>query len=148
MKVILLRDVDRVGEAGEIVNVSDGFARNSLIPKQQALLATDANLAQFDSRRKQHEATAEKERRAAEALAQELEKASLTAQVKVGEGDRLFGSVTSQNVAEMLKEQGHEIDRRLIDLPEPIRELGVYNVPVRLHSQVTATIKVWVVKDE
>lgn len=148
MKVILLRDEDRVGSAGEIVSVSDGFARNYLIPQNRALLASDANLAQFDSRRRQHEVAVEKEQRAAEALAQELERASLTAQVKVGEGDRLFGSVTAQNIADLLKGQGHEIERRTIELEEPIRSLGVYNVSVRLHASVTATIKLWVVKDD
>ena len=148
VKVILLRDVDRVGSAGEIVSVSDGFARNYLIPQNQGLLASDANLAQFESRRRQHEAAADKEQRAAEALAQELGKTSLTAQVKVGEGDRLFGSVTTQHIADLLKEHGHEIDRRTIELEEPIRSLGVYSVPVRLHTSVTATIKLWVVKDD
>ena len=147
MKVILLRDVERVGQAGEIVKVADGFARNRLIPQNQALLATDANVAQFESRRRQHEAAAEREERTAAQVAQELGKASLTAQVKVGEGERLFGSVTAQNIADLLKEQGHEVDRRTIHLEEPIRSLGVYNVPVRLHPEVTATVKLWVVKE-
>mgnify|MGYP003311019041 FL=1 len=147
MKVILLRDVDSLGQAGEIVAVADGFARNHLIPRDQALLATDANVAQFESRRRQHAAAAEREARSAAQVAQVLEKASLTIQVKVGEGDKLFGSVTSQNIADLLKEQGHEVDRRTIDLEEPIRSLGVYNVPVRLHPEVTATVKLWVVKE-
>ena len=127
--------------------VADGYARNHLIPQNQALLATDANVAQFESRRRQHEAAAEREARSAAQVAQELEKASLTAQVKVGEGERLFGSVTAQNIADLLKEQGHEVDRRTIHLEEPIRSLGVYNVPVRLHADVTATVKLWVVKE-
>ena len=147
MKVILLKDVDRLGQAGEIVQVADGFARNCLIPQHDALMATDANVAQFESRRRQHEAAAEREQRSAAGLAQELEKASLTAQVKVGEGDRLFGSVTTQNIADLLKEQGHEIDRRGIELDEPIRTLGVYSVKLRLHPEVTATVKLWVVKE-
>ena len=147
MKVILLRDVERVGQAGEIVKVAAGYARNHLIPHNQALLATDANVAQFESRRRQHEAAAEREARSAAQIAQELEKTSLTAQVKVGEGERLFGSVTAQNIADLLKEQGHEVDRRTIHLEEPIRSLGVYNVPVRLHADVTATVKLWVVKE-
>ncbi len=147
MKVILLKDVDRLGQAGEIVQVADGFARNCLIPQHSALMATDANVAQFESRRRQHEAAADREQRGAVGLAQELEKASLTAQVKVGEGERLFGSVTTQNIADLLKEQGHEIDRRGIELDEPIRTLGVYNVKLRLHPEVTATVKLWVVKE-
>jgi large subunit ribosomal protein L9 len=147
VKVILLRDVDRVGQAGDVVQVADGYARNLLIPQSQALMATDANMAQFETRRRQHEAIADRERRSAEALAQHLATASLTAQVKVGEGDRLFGSVTTQSIAELLKEQGHDVDRRMIELDEPIRALGVYNVTIRLHMDVKATVKVWVVKE-
>ena len=147
MKVILLKNVERVGTAGEIVQVSDGYGRNFLIPQNSALLATDANVAQFETRRLQHEAAAEREQRGAQSLAQELEKASLTIQAKVGEGDRLFGSVTAQNIADLLVEQGHEVDRRLVEIDEPIRSLGVYNVRIGLHSQVTATVKLWVVKE-
>ena len=147
MKVILLKDVDRVGSAGEIVQISDGFGRNFLIPKNQALLATDANVAQFETRRRQHEAAADREQKGASSLAQQLEKASLTAQVKVGEDDQMFGSVTSQNIADLLKEQGHEIERRLIELDEPIRALGVYNVKINLYTEVVASVKLWVVKE-
>lgn len=147
MKVILLRDVETLGSAGQIVNVADGYARNALIPKRQALLASDANVALFQSRRRQHEAAEEREKRAAEGVAADLEKASLTVQVKVGQGDRLYGSVTAQNIADLLKEQGHDVDRRSIELEEPIRALGVYNVPVQLHTGVKATVKLWVVKE-
>ena len=147
MRVILLKEVESLGSAGEVVQVKDGFGRNFLIPRQEALIATDASVAQFESRRKQHEAVAERERRAAEALAKKLETDSLTAQVKVGEEDRLFGSVTVQNVAELLEEKGYEIERRAIHLQDAIRELGVYNVEVRLHPDVKATVKLWVVKE-
>jgi large subunit ribosomal protein L9 len=147
VKVILLRDVDALGSAGQIVTVADGYARNSLIPKRQALLATDANVSLFESRRRRHKAAEEREKRAAEGVAADLEKASLTVQVKVGEGERLYGSVTAQNIADLLKEQGHDVDRRSIELEEPIRALGVYNVPVQLHTGVKATVKLWVVKE-
>ena len=147
MKVILLKDVESLGSAGEVVQVKDGFGRNFLIPRNEALVATDTNVAQFESRRNQHEAVAERARRAAEVVAKKLEADSLTAQVKVGEEDRLFGSVTVQNVAELLEEKGYEIDRRAIDIGAGIRELGVYNVEVRLHADVTATVKLWVVKE-
>ncbi len=147
MRIVLLKDVERVGRAGEIVKVANGFARNFLIPRGEALLATDANLAHFESRRRQHEAAAEREKKAAEALAQELEKASLTIQARVGEEEKLFGSVTAQNIVSLLKEQGHDIDRRKIELEEPIRALGVYNIEIRLHPEVRATIKLWVVKE-
>ena len=147
MKVILLKDVDRVGAAGDIVQVSDGYGRNFLIPQNQALVATDANVARFETRRRQHEAAAEREQRSAEGLAQQLGELSLTAQVKVGEGEQMFGSVTSQNIAALLGEQGYEVDRRMVELDEPIRSLGVYSVTVNLHPEVSATVKLWVVKE-
>ncbi len=147
MKIVLLKDVERLGRAGEVVKVANGFARNFLIPRGEALLATDANIAHFESRRRQHEAAADREKKAAEALAQALEKTSLTVQARVGEEDKLFGSVTSQNVADLLKEAGHEIDRRKIDLEEPIRALGVYTIEIRLHPEVRAAVKLWVVKE-
>lgn len=147
MKIILLKDVEQLGQAGEVVEVSAGFARNYLVPQQQALVATDANVAQFESRRKQHEAAAERERRGAEVLAKQLEKDSLTAQVRVGEEDRLFGSVTAQNIIDLLKEKGYEVDRRAVQLEEPIRALGVYNIELRLHAEVVAPVKLWVVKE-
>lgn len=147
MKIVLLKDVERLGRAGEVVKVANGFARNFLIPRGEALLATDANIAHFESRRRQHEAAADREKKAAEALAQELEKTSLTVQARVGEEDKLFGSVTSQNVADLLKEAGHEIDRRKIELDEPIRALGVYTIEIRLHPEARAAVKLWVVKE-
>ncbi|HCL27451.1 MAG TPA: 50S ribosomal protein L9 [Candidatus Latescibacteria bacterium] len=147
MKVILLRDINTVGSAGEIVSVANGYARNFLIPKRQALMATDANVAKFESQRRQHEAVADRDKRSAEAQAAELEKVSLTATVRVGEGERLFGSVTTQNIADLLKEQGHDVDRRKIELEEPIRALGVYTLPIRLEHDVKASVKLWVVKE-
>jgi large subunit ribosomal protein L9 len=147
VKVILLKDVESLGQAGEVVRVAPGFARNFLIPQRQALVATPASVAQFESRRRQTAAVTERERKAAEILAKELEKQSLTAQVRVGEEDRLYGSVTAQNVAELIAANGYEIDRRAIDLEEPIRELGVYSINIKLHAQVTAVVKLWVVKE-
>ena len=147
MKVILLKDIETLGSAGEVVEVKNGYGRNFLIPRNEALVATAANMAQFESRRKQQETLAERDHRAAEALAKKLETESITAQVKVGEEDRLFGSVTAQNIAELLDEKGYEIDRRAIHLEDPIRELGVYNIDVRLHPEVAAAVKLWVVKE-
>ena len=147
MKVILLKDIETLGSAGEVVEVKNGYGRNFLIPRSEALVATAANMAQFESRRKQQETLAERDRRAAEALAKKLEAESITAQVKVGEEDRLFGSVTAQNIAELLDEKGYEMDRRAIHLEDPIRELGVYNIEVRLHPEVAAAVKLWVVKE-
>ena len=147
MKVILLKDIETLGSAGEVVEVKNGYGRNFLIPRNEALVATAANMAQFESRRKQQETLSERDRRAAEALAKKLEAESITAQVKVGEEDRLFGSVTAQNIAELLDEKGYEIDRRAIQLEDPIRELGVYSVEVRLHPEVVIAVKLWVVKE-
>ncbi len=147
MKVILLKDIESLGSAGEVVEVKNGYGRNFLIPRNEALIASAANMAQFESRRKQQETLAERDRRAAEALAKKLEAESITAQVKVGEEDRLFGSVTAQHIAELLDEKGYEIDRRAIHLEDPIRELGVYNVEVRLHPEVATAVKLWVVKE-
>ena len=147
MKVILLKDIEALGSAGEVVEVKNGYGRNFLIPRNEALVATAANMAQFESRRKQQETLSERDHRAAEALAKKLQAESITAQVKVGEEERLFGSVTAQNIAELLDEKGYEIDRRAIHLEDPIRELGVYNVEVRLHPEVTTTVKLWVVKE-
>ncbi len=147
MKVILIKDIEDLGSAGEVVQVKDGYGRNFLIPRSEALIASDTNVAQFESRRKQHEAVAERDRRAAEVIAKKLETDSLTAQVKVGEEDRLFGSVTVQNIAELLEAKGYQIERRAIHLEHGIRELGVYNIEVRLHPDVTATVKLWVVKE-
>ncbi len=147
MKVILLKDIESLGSAGEVVEVKNGYGRNFLIPRNEALIASAANMAQFESRRKQQETLAERDRRAAEALAKKLEAESLTAQVKVGEEDRLFGSVTAQHIAELLDEKGYDIDRRAIHLEDPIRELGVYNVEVRLHPEVATAVKLWVVKE-
>ena len=147
MKVILLKDIETLGSAGEVVEVKNGYGRNFLIPRNEALVATAANMAQFESRRKQQETLSERDRRAAEALAKKLEAESITAQVKVGEEDRLFGSVSAQNIAELLDEKGYEIDRRAIHLEDPIRELGVYNIEVRLHPEVATAVKLWVVKE-
>ena len=147
MKIILLKDVERLGQAGDVVQVADGFGRNFLIPQRQALVASDANVAQFETWRKQHEAAADRERKGAEDLGKKLEKDSLTAVVRVGEEDRLFGSVTSQNITTLLKEKGYDVDRRAVELEEPIRALGVYNIEVRLHPEVATTVKLWVVKE-
>lgn len=146
MKVILLKDIETLGQAGEVVEVAPGYARNYLIPRQQALIASASSAAHFESRRKQLAAVSDRERHAAEELAKQLEQQSLTAQAHVGEEDRLFGSITAQNVAELLSEKGFDVDRRLIRLDEPIRQLGEYSVEVRLHPQVKAAVRLSVVR--
>ncbi len=147
MKIILRQDMPNLGVAGEIVKVKPGYARNFLIPKGMALQATDANMRRYESEKKQLSWKIEQEKRKAEELAKLLENVSCTITVQVGEEDKLFGSVTSQNIAEALETQGHKIDKRKILLDEPIKSLGIYSVPIKLHSEVEAKVKVWVVKE-
>ncbi|HCR16833.1 MAG TPA: 50S ribosomal protein L9 [Candidatus Latescibacteria bacterium] len=147
MKVILTETLDTLGEAGAIVDVKDGYARNFLLPRKLALVASKSNMSVYGEVNRQRDAQDSKAKREAEILAKTLEKASCTVPVAVGEGDRIFGSVTAQAIADLLVEQGFDIDRRAIVLEEPIRSLGVYDVPIRLHAEVEVPVKVWVVKE-
>jgi len=147
MKVILKNDIDSLGKAGDIVEVKPGYARNYLIPSNNAIEATPPNLKAFQEEQKLSERRELKGKKEAEVLATKLEKVSLTATVQVGEEDKVFGSITSQNIADLLKENGFEIDRKKILLEEPLKALGVYEIPVKLHHQVEVKVKVWVVRD-
>ena len=147
MKVILRKDMDHLGSFEEIVEVADGYARNYLIPKGLALTATSRNMAAYKEEKKQKAVRSNKDKRDAEGLAHELERISLTATVSVGDEDRMFGSVTSQTIANLLREKGYDMDRRKILLDDPIRALGIYSVPIRLLPDVEAKVKVWVVKE-
>lgn len=150
MKIVLLNDFDKLGVTGDVVVVKDGYARNYLIPGGLALKADPRNLKMLEAQKRIAEAKVLREVKTHKAMAARLTKTELIARVQVGEEDRIFGAVTSANIAEMLAEKGVEIDRRIINLPEPIKALGVYNVPVRLHKDVTAFVKVRVepLKDE
>ena len=123
------------------------FARNFLIPKGVAYIATDASKRQYENEIKQQAWRLNKDKKNAEDLAKKLETVSCTISVQVGEEDKMFGSVTSQNIAEVLEAQGFEIDKRKIVLEEPIKSLGIYSVPLKLHPEVESTVKVWVVKE-
>ena len=147
MKVILKEKIESLGEAGEIVDVKPGYARNFLIPKSKAVPATEANLKAIEEERKLQERRAQKGKQQALELAERLSKISVTSAVRVGEDDKVFGSVTSQNIADLLKEQGFDIDKKKILLDEPLKALGVYDVPVKLHHDVEAKVKVWVVRE-
>jgi large subunit ribosomal protein L9 len=147
MKVLLRQDHAKLGTAGSIVNVKPGFARNYLIPKGIALAATAKNVQLLENEKKLLTWGQEKEKRKSAELAKTLETVSCTITVQVGEEDKLFGSVTSQNIAEALLAQGYEIDKRKIMLDEPIKSLGIYSVPVKLHPDIEAKVKVWVVKE-
>lgn len=146
MKVILRQTVDTLGQAGQIVDVKPGYARNFLVPKGLALVATKANEAAFANEKRRIAAQVAKDKAAAGELAAKLEALSVTIPVAVGEEDKLFGSVTSQDIADNLASQGFEVDKRKILLEEPIKALGLYTVEIKLFSEVVGKIKVWVVK--
>jgi large subunit ribosomal protein L9 len=147
MEVILRDHVDNVGKRGEIVKVADGFARNYLLPRNLALPATEANKQRVARERKVAEVRETEERTAAEAIADRMVALELTIARKVGENDQLYGSVTNADIADELKKKGFEVDRRKILLPDPIRALGEAMVPVKLHRDVTAQLKIVVVRE-
>ena len=147
MEVILRDHVDNVGKRGDIVKVADGFARNYLLPRKLALPATDANKQWIARERKIAEAREAEDRVAAEAVADRLAALDLQIARKVGDNDTLYGSVTNADIAELLKEKGFDVDRRKILLPDAIRSLGETHVPVKLHRDVTAQLKLTVVKE-
>ena len=145
MKVILLQDVKSLGKKGAMVEVNEGYARNFIIPKKLGMEATPKNMNDFKLRKAHEEKVAAENLADAKALAAELEKASVTVKIKVGEGGRTFGSVSSKEISEAAKKQLNlDIDKKKLQLPEPIRVLGVTQVPVKLHPKVTGTLKVWV----
>jgi large subunit ribosomal protein L9 len=148
MEVILRDHVENLGKRGEIVRVADGYARNYLLPRKLALPATDANRKWVERERKIAEARDHEERSAAEALAARLTALELTIKRKTGENDQLYGSVTNADIAEMLAQKGFEIDRRKVLLPDPIKALGENTIPVKLHRDVTAQLRVTVAKEQ
>ena len=147
-KMILRQDYENLGEIGEVVEVRSGFARNFLIPRGIAYRATDGALRAVEAEKNVYNAKQERLEGSARSIAEKLESVSITIPMKVGEEDRLFGSVTSQMIAEELSVQGHDIDRRSIQLEEPIKTLGMYDVPVKLHRNVMTSLKVFVVDEE
>jgi len=147
MEVILRDHVDNLGKRGEVVKVADGYARNYLLPRKLALRATDANKQWISRERKIAEAREGEEREAAEALAERLVALDLQVARKVGDNDAMYGSVTNNDIADLLKQKGFDIDRRKIMLPDAIRTIGETHVPVKLHRDVTAQLKLTVVKE-
>ncbi|HWB78809.1 MAG TPA: 50S ribosomal protein L9 [Nannocystaceae bacterium] len=145
MDVILTKDVEKLGKAGEIIRVKPGYGRNFLIPRGLALLATRGNIAQHEHHRRAIEREQEKIRAEHRAIAKRLEGISVSIARKVGKDDKLFGSVGVRDIAEALEVQKVAVDRRLIHLPEPIRATGIYEVPVRFAADIEVPIKVTVV---
>lgn len=146
MDVIMLEHVKGVGDRGQKVKVAPGYARNYLIPNRLAIAATDSGAAIFAEVERQRTGRESKLRRQAETAARKFDGVSVHIPVEVGEEDRLFGSVTSADIAEHLKSQGFEVDKRKILLEEPLKQLGVYTVPIKLFQDVEGKVKVWVVK--
>ena len=147
MEVILRQHVDNLGRRGEIVKVADGYARNYLLPRKLALLATPGNKQHVERERKIFEAKEAEERAHAQNLAARLGSLTITIARRVGETEQLYGSVTAVDIADFLKTNGFEVDRRKLILPEPIKAIGEHTVPLRLHREVVVPLKVQVVKE-
>jgi len=147
MKVILRKNFEALGQIGEVVDVKRGYALNYLIPRKIVYAAQGGNLKALEEEKKNIFRKSEQELHAAESVSVELEKVSVTIPVQVGEEDKIFGSVTSQMIADALKEKGFEVDKRKIEIEEQIKTLGIYSVNVKLHTSVSAKIKVWVVRE-
>jgi large subunit ribosomal protein L9 len=145
MEVILTEDIPKLGHAGDLVRVKDGYARNYLLPRGMALLATRGRVRELEHQKRMVEEKNRKELHGHEAVARQLNEAELEFGVHASGEGKLFGSVTNADIAEQLHAKGIEVERRKIDLPEPIKQVGEYSVPVRLHRQVTAEVAVRVV---
>jgi large subunit ribosomal protein L9 len=148
MEVILKEDVVNLGHRGDVVKVADGYGRNYLLPKKLAMEATAANKAVIEQMKASAVRRSAKEKAEAEALLAQFERVSLSFTRRAGEGDHLFGSVTSSDIAQQLEEKGFNVDRRKVQLDEPLKSLGEFLVPLKLHREVTAHLKVNVLREE
>jgi len=147
MKVILTQDIAGLGNIGDLITVKDGFGRNYLVPQGKATQATSQNMKKLEHQKRQIREKIDKAKREAERLAARIEAVSCTVAKAVGEEEKLFGSVTGMDIEASLKLEGIEIDRKKINITEPIKSLGIYNIPIKLHPEVTAILKLWVVKE-
>jgi large subunit ribosomal protein L9 len=147
MEVILREHVDNLGRRGDLVKVADGYARNFLLPRKLALLATDGNKKQIERERAKFEVKELEEQKVAQAVADRMATVEIEIARRVGETEALYGSVTSSDIAEALAAKGFDLDRRKLQLPEPIKKIGAYDVPVKLHRDVTVQLKVRVVPE-
>ena len=147
MEVILREHVDNLGKRGEIVKVADGFARNYLLPRKLALPATEGNRKHVERERKIMESREAEEKSSAEAIATRLAAVDISIARRVGDTEQLYGSVTAADIVELLKSKGFEVDRRKLILPEPLKAIGEFDVPLKLHREVTVPLKVKVVKE-
>jgi large subunit ribosomal protein L9 len=147
MEVILREHVDNLGRRGEVVKVADGYARNYLLPRKLALLATAGNKKQIEREKGKFDAKEAEEQKVAQAMAERIANADVEIARRVGESDVLYGSVTSSDIAEALAKKGFELDRRKLVLQEPIKKLGEFSIPVKLHREVTAQVKLRIVAE-
>jgi large subunit ribosomal protein L9 len=146
MQIILRQAIENLGKPGDVVEVKSGYARNFLLPRGLAYEATPGNLKRIAQERTRLEAAEAERRGAAEELAKKLEEVSLTFSARVGEEGKLFGSVTTADIAQQLEAQGFHIEKRQIDLHEPLKTLGIFRVPIRLHADVKPEVRIWVIK--
>lgn len=146
MKVVLLEDIPSLGNIGDVVKVADGHGRNYLIPQGKALEASRKNVKSLELQKKLTKDRVDRTKSYAEKIAERIESISCTISKKAGEEDKLFGSVTTMDIEESLKNEGIEVNRKKIMLEEPIKNLGIYSVPIKLHPEVVSNLKVWVVK--
>jgi large subunit ribosomal protein L9 len=147
MQVILLEDVPPLGKVGDMVKVSDGYGRNYLIPRKKAILATEKNIKMLEHQKREVQQRLGNMKKDAEKIAERIEKLSCTFTKTVGEGGKLFGSVTSMDIESFLQENGIDVDRKKINLEEPIKNLGIFTITIKLHPEVTTHLKVWVVQE-
>lgn len=147
MQVILTKDISGVGKKGDIKNVADGYARNFLIPKGFGILATEVNLKKIEEEKKKTAVLAKKEKETAQEFSQKLKNIAITITRKSGEENKIFGSVTKEDIVEALDKKGFLIDKKMVDIPHPIKLLGVYTIPIKFHKEVEAQISVRVVKE-
>ena len=146
MEVILTEDVEKLGKRGEKIKVKDGFYRNFLFPRQMAVVCNKGNLRTYEEQQKYAVARSKREKEEASAVARKLEKVTLTLKAQVGEEDKLFGSITHQEIAKVLEGEGFSVDKRKIELEEPIKKTGSYTVKIKLHPDVETSVKVKIVK--
>jgi len=146
MKVILSKDVDKLGKIGDVVTVKEGFARNFLMPQKKAYLATSENLKKIEYEKAKREAVAKAAKAKAQEFADKLSGLSVTVNVEVNDIDKLYGAISEAEVVAALKEEGHEIDKKNIIFEKPIEELGIFEVGIKVHPEVIAKIRVWITK--
>ena len=147
MKVILKEDIPNLGKAGQIVNVKDGYARNFLFPKGLALLADEKNMKLLEYQKKKIEEEAKKKRQDTQSIFERLSQVNLKISAKAGEDQKLFGSITSKDIANALEKEGFAIDKKQITVSEPIKRIGEYEVEVKLHENITAKVKVTIIPE-